>query len=167
MILYTCRNDKQNKIENGIHKMKNFDYAITKKTKRKFRISRIEWKEYSIHPLALPLALVYIPYDRAKKKYRENLEYDITKAKKVLDYWLPYVLEADGDDTLWYCGNWHHNGYSMCHHLPIGYRIFAQKFGRDILDYLEDDYTKDGWNKSIEDNGYDKWIRFDRIINNS
>lgn len=144
--------------------MKNFDYATTKKPKRKFRIPRIEWKEYSIHPIALPLALIFIPYDMAKKKYYKNLEYDVKKAQKVLDYWLPYVLEADGDNTLWYCLNWHYGGYSMCRHLPIGYKTFAKKFGRQILDYLENDYNKDGWSKSFDNDGYDKWIKFERII---
>lgn len=136
--------------------MKEFDFAKTKamaskKNHKKFSF-RIKWGKYEIFFLALPIAPFFIAWDRLNDWWYNKQEWNEQTAKKVLDYWLPYVLEWDEDwNGLYYSLEWHYYGYEIAKKVPFYLKAWANRYGFKLIhDYLQNSYEKDGYTKKVE-----------------
>lgn len=142
--------------------MKSFDYA-KEKNKRHKKWWRITYKEYDIHLIALPIAPFVIIYDKLHQRRCNRLSWDSAKACKVLDHFLPYVLEyAAIDNAYYYCVNWRCMGSKLVKYAPLGLKMWAKKFSYETLRYLKTDYQKAGFVKVYPVD--DEWIRFTKNI---
>lgn len=141
--------------------MKNFDYA-KKNNKKWFKIPCIKTKNYEFNIFALPIVPFVIAFSKFKEWEYDKLVWDEKKAKKALDYFLPYVLEyIKSEKTYYYCMEWHYDGFSISKRAPFYLKSWVKKFGYQIFVYLKDDYEKIGYTKIIEKkNYYETWIKF-------
>lgn len=142
--------------------MKNFEYAKAKKEKKKFKMPTvvIGKYEYNIWAMLLfPLILISLLVDKIKDWNYNRLEWSTEKATKVLDNWLPYVLEYD-EGAYWYCTDWNTGSWNIAKKVPIGLKQFTTKFTVKIFAYLRNEYEKMGFEKTIEENDYESLIKF-------
>ena len=137
--------------------MKKFDYA-KKVNSKKWWIIRI--KNYNFYIWGLP----FVPFILLANKFKDwqynRLEWNETTAKKVLDHVLPYKLEwVEEDNAYYYCMDWIP---SFTRHAPLLYKKWARKFSYKIAEYLRDKYEHEDYIKTIEFDGYDTWIKFEK-----
>lgn len=144
--------------------MKKFDYAKHKeKKKKKFKMPVLSFYDdrYRVPIVLLPLGLIYIAKDRIHLKYVEHLEWDEVKASKVLDYFLPYVIEYDEDKNVYYyCTNWGYSRTQLSKRVPLRLKGWSKKYHIDVFKYLENGYQKKGFVKSFEKEWNERWIIF-------
>lgn len=146
--------------------MKDFEYARTKK--KAFKMPTIEITNYNIPLWALPFAPFAIIYDKIDKWNYAHQTWDEKKATKVLDYFLPYVLEYDEkNQAYYYCTDWRYNGSDIAKKVPIRLKKWTKIFSYKILNYLKSTYEKESFIKSINDDNYGYcWIEFKKNIDN-
>lgn len=141
-------------------KPKSFSYAKTRKEKqnhKKWWI--INGKKYSYYIWALPIIPFVLLYDKISDYLYARRVWDEEKAIKVLDRVLPYVLEwVEEDDAYYYCMDW---GYSsLWRKAPLTMRKWARKFDFNLHQFIKNGYQKDGYEKTIEGDRYETWIKF-------
>ena len=141
-------------------KPKSFSYAKTRKEKqnhKKWWI--INGKKYSYYIWVLPLIPFVLLYDKISDYLYARRVWDEEKAIKVLDRVLPYVLEwVEEDDAYYYCMDW---GYSsLWRKAPLTMRKWARKFDFNLHQFIKNGYQKDGYEKTIEGDRYETWIKF-------
>lgn len=141
-------------------KTKDFSYAKTRQEKQ----SRKKWwiingKKYSYYIWALPLIPFVILYDKISDYLYARRVWDEEKAIKVLDRVLPHVLEwVEEDEAYYYCMDW---GYSNLWRIaPLTMRKWARKFSYNLHQFIKNGYQKDGYEKTIEGDRYETWIKF-------
>lgn len=143
--------------------MKTFEYAKTKKEKKKFKMPTVKIGKYDFYIWAFlffPIIFILLLVDKIHDWSYNRLKWSEEKAKKVLDYWLPYVLSYD-DGAYWYCTSWHYPGWQIAKRAPIGLKKWTKKFGYELRDYLEKGYEKDGFDRTIIEEYWDEhWIKF-------
>lgn len=147
--------------------MKNFEYAKAKKEKKKFKMPTVVIGEYEYNIWAMllfPLILISLLVEKIDNWNYNRLKWSEEKAKKVLDHWLPYVLEYD-EDAYWYYTGWRHNGWDIAKRAPIGLKKWTKKFGYKLCGYLENGYEKDGFDRTIIEEYWNEhwdeyWIKF-------
>lgn len=141
--------------------MKNFEYAKNKK--RIIKMPTIETNNYSIPLWALPIAPFIIAYDKFDKWNYKRQNWDEKKATKVLNYFLPYVIEYDKEkQAYYYCMDWRYRGSDIAKKVPIGLKKWTKKFGFETLNYLENTYEKTDFLKTIEKDYNGTWIKFEK-----
>ena len=141
-------------------KTKDFSYAKTRQEKQ----SRKKWwiingKKYSYYIWALPLIPFVLLYDKISDYLYARRVWSEEKATKVLDRVLPHVLEwVEEDDAYYYCMDW---GYSsLWRKAPLTMRKWARKFSYNLHQFIKNGYQKDGYEKTIEGDRYETWIKF-------
>lgn len=139
--------------------MKDFEFA--KKVKRHRNIiPRIKTENYDISVLILPVAPFLIAIDKFNMWRYNRRVWDEKKATKVLNYFLPYVLEYDeADDAYYYYLEWYTDRRSIAKKVPLRLRKWTRKFGFEIIRFLINGYEKSGFTKTIvNDSG--SWVKF-------
>ena len=141
-------------------KTKDFSYAKMRQEKQ----SRKKWwiingKKYSYYIWALPLIPFVLLYDKISDYLYARRVWSEEKATKVLDRVLPHVLEwVEEDDAYYYCMDW---GYSsLWRKAPLTMRKWARKFSYNLHQFIKNGYQKDGYEKTIEGDRYETWIKF-------
>lgn len=141
-------------------KPKSFSYAKTRKEKQNHK----KWwvingKKYSYYIWALPIVPFVLLYDKISDYLYARRVWDEEKATKVLDRVLPHVLEwVEEDDAYYYCMDW---GYSILwRKAPLTMRKWARKFDFNLHQFIKTDYQKDGYEKTIEGDRYETWVKF-------
>lgn len=148
--------------------MKKFEYAKERalNKKAKFKMPTIKTANYEIPLwglLVLPLVIIAIVYDKIKDWNYLRQEWSEEKATKVLNCFLPYSLEfIEEDNAYYYCLGWHNSGDKLAKRAPINLKRWAKKFGYKTFQYLEEKYENPDFIKTIENDGYDKWIKFEK-----
>lgn len=142
--------------------MKDFNFAKDKKKKKIFHIPTIKTKEYEFKVWILPIAPFFIAYDKIDKWNYNRQAWSEEKAKKTLNYFLPYVLEyVEEDNAFYYCTDWRYSSEDIAKRVPFGLRKWVKKFKYQILEYLETRYENPKFTKSIEKDSYETWIKFE------
>lgn len=140
--------------------MKNFEYAKTKGKNNKKKWWIVNTSRYSIYIWALPLYPFVALYIKLVNWNYNRKTWDEKKATKVLNCALPYVLEwVKEDNAFYYCMSWH--GYTICSRAPFLLRGWAVKFRYKLIDYLKEGYENPQYIKTIENDGFDDWIKFE------
>ena len=141
-------------------KTKDFSYAKMRQEKQ----SRKKWwiingKKYSYYIWALPLIPFVLLYDKISDYLYARRVWSEEKATKVLNYVLPHVLEwVEEDEAYYYCMDW---GYSrLWRKAPLTMRKWARKFSYNLHQFIKNGYQKDGYEKTIEGDRYETWIKF-------
>lgn len=143
--------------------MKTFEYAQNKNNKKFFEMPKIKTTNYEIPLLVLPIAPFLIAYDKFDKWNYNRQEWSEEKATKVLNYFLPYVLEfAEEDNAYYYSTDWSYTGWNIAKKVPFGLKKWAKKFGYQTLKYLEEGYENAEFSKSIEKGYFETWIKFEK-----
>lgn len=145
---------------------KNFEYAKTKKMRKRFKLPRIKYQIYSIPILLLPIAPFVIAWDKIKRWNYRRQSWSDAKATKALDYFLPHVLDYDEDDGCYYCHTaWRYNRWYVQKYVPLTLKTWVKKYHYELKDFLIDSYNKDGYFKTLVEDKWDteeKWIRFSK-----
>lgn len=146
--------------------MKDFEYAkarkekeqAKKKQKRKWWL--IDGKHYSYYIWAAPVVPFFELADYIKNRNYKKRVWDTEKASKVIDATLPHILEYDEeDDCYWLSFDW--SPYLFEKHAPRHLRKWAHKFAYQVRAYVFEDYQKEGWVKTIDDEDeWNKWAIF-------
>lgn len=141
-------------------KTKDFSYAKMRQEKQ----SRKKWwiingEKYSYYIWALPFIPFVLLYDKISDYLYARRVWSEEKAIKVLDHVLPHVLEwVEEDDAYYYCMDW---GYSnLWRTAPLTMRKWARKFGFNLHQFIKTNYQKDGYEKTIEGDRYETWVKF-------
>ena len=141
---------------------KDFSYAKTRKEKqnhKKWWI--INGKKYSYYIWALPLIPFVLLYDKICEYLYKRRVWDEVKATKVLNYILPHILEwSEEDNAYYYCMDWRY--YILWEKAPFTMRKWTIKFSANLHQFIKDGYQVDGYEKTIEDDGYGTWIKFEK-----
>lgn len=130
--------------------------STKKKSNRRF--GHIRTKNYDCFFLLFPLIPIAMLLDWIDTKYYKSLKWSNRTADKVLNRFLPKVVEYDEKtDSFYYNTNW----YSY-HAVPFGYRNWYQKFKDELDNYLITDYHPEGYTKTVEkgDTYYNPEIAF-------
>lgn len=143
--------------------MKDFDYAKARAEKAKTKRKKwwiINVKNYSYYIWAIPLIPFVVLADYIKDRNYKKRKWDEAKAKKIIDYALPHILDYDiTEDNYWFNGEW--SAYIFEKFAPFYLRKWAHKFAYQIKDYVFTTYEKEGWVKTVDDEcAWDKWIIF-------
>lgn len=81
------------------------------------------------------------------------------KATKVLDKILPQVLEYVAEENAYYyCCEWHCS--TLLDKSSNREKMWVNKFINELVDYLALKYENENYIKTIEDDKYEKWIKF-------
>lgn len=117
--------------------------------------------QFEVFPLLVPLAIAVGVYDHCKNKYYRSLEWDERKAEKLLDRTLPKVLKyIEKENAYYYSMTW--RGFYLTDKAPFGMKIWARKYSKEIIDYLENGYHHPKYHKLvIDEGGGDKWLKFE------
>lgn len=149
--------------------MRDFAYAKKreeKKKKKKRGLPVVKLGKYYCPIWLLPVAPIVIPvvevsYRVTNWRYERNV-WSEKKAKKVLDYALPHLLEyAQDEDDYTYCLDWSY--YGIIAHTPFWLRSFAKKHTYEIKQFLLNGYEKAGYEKRLDvDSPFedDEWVIF-------
>ena len=141
-------------------KAKDFSYAKTRQEKQ----SRKKWwiingEKYSYYIWALPLIPFVLFYDKICEYLYKRRVWDEVKATKVLNYILPHILEwSEEDNAYYYCRDWGH--YILCEKAPFTMRKWTIKFSANLHQFIKDGYQPEGYKKTVENDGYETWIKF-------
>ena len=143
-------------------KTKDFSYAKTRQEKQ----SRKKWwiingKKYSYYIWMLPIVPFFLLYDKICEYLYKRRVWDEVKATKVLNYILPHILEwSEEDNAYYYCMDWGH--YILWEKAPFTMRKWTIKFSANLHQFIKDGYQPEGYEKTIEDDGYETWIKFEK-----
>ena len=143
--------------------MKDFEYAKTRYTKEQAKRKRKWWvingKKYSYYIWAVPIIPFIELVDRIKDHNYKKRVWDAEKAKEVIDATLPHVLDYDEeDDCYWFSFEW--SPYVFEKHAPRRLRKWAHKFAYQVRAYAFNEYQKDGWVKTFDEDEWNKWAIF-------
>lgn len=145
-------------------KTTNFEHAKTRGTRKHFKMPTIKTEEYEFSILILPIAPLLIVCDKIHKWNYNRQQWSEEKATKVLDYFLPHVLEYDEEeDCYWFSTSWQYYGRNFAKHAPVGLKTWAKKFGYEIRTFVPTGYEKNGYTKTVECNewdDYEQWVKF-------
>lgn len=142
--------------------MKDFEYAKNKKNNSK-KWYIIRGKKYSYYIWALPIVPFVIAYDKASEWAYNRRKWNEATACKVLDHVLPYKLEwVEEDNAFYYCMDWDYN--NLWRKAPLYLRKWAMKFDYKMHKFIEEDYQKEGYSKSVEKDYYETWVKFQKEI---
>ena len=139
--------------------MKDFEYAKTRKKNRHDKWYMIHTKHYSFCFLVLPLFPIVWLYDHIRRWISEKRVWEERKAKHVLDYMLPHLLNYNNEKDYYYYR------VNACAPLsvrkaPFLYRKWSRKFDYQLKWYLIDNYEREGYKKEISKNYDDTYIKF-------
>lgn len=112
-------------------------------------------------PILFPLILVLILRDCLESAIYKSLKWHPLLTNKAIDYYLYKNLKYDIDNDNYYIP--YHSIYGFHHTKDYIFNRYACKFQTQLSHYLNDEYQKSGYNKIIDDDGYDKWIVFTPI----
>lgn len=144
-------------------KPKSFSYAKTRKEKqnhKKWWI--INGEKYSYYIWVLPVIPFAFLYDKISDYLYARRVWDEKKAIKVLNYVLPHVLEwVEEDEAYYYCMDWRH--CILWEKAPFTMRKWTIKFSANLHQFIKDGYQVDGYEKTIENDGYGTWIKFKKV----
>lgn len=145
--------------------MTSFEKARFKKISRKANYEKLKIHmmdgKYEFYFFLLPIALPIIAMEELKDWNYRRMKWDADKATKVLDKVLPKVVEyVNEDDAYYYCMSW--GTYSLWHKAPLHLRRWADKYSYDLKKFLKDEYQNAEYSKSIDDDGYDVWVKFEK-----
>ena len=130
--------------------------STKKKSNRRFW--HIRTKNYDCFFLLFPLIPIALLLDWIDTKYYKSLKWSNRTADKVLNRFLPKVVEYDEKtDSFYYNTSWY-----AYHAVPFGYHNWYQKFKDELDDYLITDYCPEGYTKTVEkgDTYYNPEIAF-------
>ena len=143
-------------------KTKDFSYAKTRQEKQ----SRKKWwiingKKYDYYIWALPAVPFIVLYDEINDYLYKRRVWDEVKATKVLNYILPHILEwSEEDNAYYYCMDWGH--YILWGKAPFTMRKWTIKFSVNLHQFIKDGYQPKGYEKTVENDGYETWIKFEK-----
>lgn len=143
-------------------KPKSFSYAKTRKEKQ----SHKKWwiingEKYSYYIWALPLIPFVLLYDKICEYLDKRRLWDEEKATKVLNYILPYVLDwVEEDNAYYYCMDWSYT--ILWKKAPFTMRKWVGKFDVKLHHFIKDGYQPEGYEKTVENDGYETWIKFEK-----
>lgn len=157
-------------INRGVLKIKTLEY-----TKRKYnkKHNRKKSKKPTIHVNNRDYyiwAMLFIPFIELYRfiddKTWQEMEWNEAKANKILDYVVPYIFDYNKSDDRFnvLIDKYSVTNYSVANHIlrksPFRYRRWVRKFKYNILDYLENSYEYDGYDKTIEEYYGYKYVVF-------
>lgn len=128
-----------------------------KKTKKQWWI--IHTHNYSVYIWALPILPFVLLSDYLKERASKKRVWNEQIATKILDIVLPQVLEwVEEDNAFYYCMSW---GCSALYRkAPRKYRKWADKFSYKLQRFIKEGYENADYVKTIENDGYDTWVKF-------
>ena len=143
-------------------KTKDFSYAKTRQEKQyRKKWLTINGKKYSYYIWALPLIPFVLLYDKISDYLYARRVWSEEKATKVLNYVLPHVLEwVEEDNAYYYCMDWSYT--ILWKKAPFTMRKWVRKFDVELQHFIKDGYQPEGYKKTIEDDGYEIWIKFEK-----
>lgn len=148
--------------------MTSFEKAQTKKKSHKIinhklerlKISMVNGK-YKFYFFLLPIVLPIILIEELKNWNYKRMNWNETKATKILDHVLPKLVEyIEQDNAYYYNMDW--GNYNLWHSAPLVYRNWARKFSYELKQYIKNEYEHESYIKTIEDDGWDVWIKFEK-----
>lgn len=140
--------------------MKDFDYAKRQqKNRRKWWV--VYTKQYSFYIWALPIFPFFLLWEKYQDWQYSRMTWSEERATRILDHVLPYVLEwAAEDEAFYYCMQWGHT--ALWRKAPRFQRKWARKFSGRLWYFLEEGYQKEGYDKSVETDFEDVWVKFQK-----
>lgn len=124
----------------------------------------IRTKNYDCFFLFFPLIPIALLLDWLNNKYWKSLKWSDCTAEKVLNHYLPKMVEYDKEMD----GFFIKAGWEKYRCVPLGYRKWYQKFNTELVDYLIKDYCPDGYIKTFENlDGWNPTLFFKEIKKSS
>lgn len=116
---------------------------------------KIKTENYSILWWTLPVAIPYVAFDKLKNLYYEKIQWSDERGKKVLDRVLSKRLELTTDETGKECYMFFtripNYTYKECARLRD--KLWSNKFGYNLSNYLADTYEIEGYKKEVVNRG--------------
>ena len=132
---------------------------FNKTIKRKCKPLLINTKHNSYYWWAAPLIPFVELYCYIEEKMYERRKWSEEKATKVLNKVLPKILEyVEEDNAFYYCMDW--SPCSLYRKAPCYYYKWAEKFSYKLQRFIRDGYENEDYVKTIENDGYDVWVKF-------
>lgn len=137
--------------------MANFNKAKRTNNGKKWYVVNI--KNYQVYFWALPILPIVIMIEKLENWQYERRTWSDEKATKVLNKVLPKVLEyVEEDNAFYYCMDW--SSCTLYSKAPCYYYKWARKFSYKLQKFIRDGYENEDYVKTIEDDGYDVWVKF-------
>lgn len=138
---------------------KTFEKAKTTTRTHKFPKVKFDYfdNHFEVFPLLVPLAIVVGTVEHYKTTYYRSLEWNETKATKVLDKVLPHVVEWDTEKNAYYFATTWDFSYHAKKYAPLGYKTWAKKFNNELAKFVATGYEHPKYIKTFEE---DDWIAF-------
>ena len=135
------------------------DFNKAKRTNNGKKWYVVNTKNYQVYFWALPLLPIVIMIEKLENWQYERRTWSEEKATKVLNKVLPKVLEyVEEDNAFYYCMGW--SPCSLYRKAPCYYYKWAEKFSYKLQRFIRDGYENEDYAKTIENDGYDVWIKF-------